>query len=125
MTASTAPSPTAAGSGASATQSFRSTEKYRGGDTTASPERVSVVVRDILLAVHEVIRRHSIAAARAMKDEGRPNDLLERLAADPAFPLPPAAMMAVTEPSRTASLVATGYLESQAGSTAVAVRSMR
>ncbi|HET8771954.1 MAG TPA: adenylosuccinate lyase [Gemmatimonadaceae bacterium] len=50
--------------------------------------------------VHEVIRRHSIAAARAMKDEGRPNDLLERLAADPAFPLPPAAMMAVTEPSR-------------------------
>ena len=32
---------------------------------------------------HEVIRRHAIEAARAMKDEGRPNDLLERLAADP------------------------------------------
>ena len=34
-------------------------------------------------AAHEVIRRHAIEAARAMKDEGRPNDLLERLAADP------------------------------------------
>jgi adenylosuccinate lyase len=38
-------------------------------------------------AIHEVIRRHSIEAARAMKDEGRPNDLMARLAADPAFPL--------------------------------------
>jgi adenylosuccinate lyase len=37
---------------------------------------------------HEVIRRHSIAAARSMKDEGRPNDMLERLAADPAFDVP-------------------------------------
>jgi adenylosuccinate lyase len=37
---------------------------------------------------HEVIRRHSIAAARAMKDEGRPNDMLDRLAADPEFPVP-------------------------------------
>ncbi|MFP5355868.1 MAG: adenylosuccinate lyase, partial [Gemmatimonadota bacterium] len=34
---------------------------------------------------HEVIRQHSIAAARAMKDEGKPNDMLDRLAADPAF----------------------------------------
>jgi catechol 1,2-dioxygenase len=60
MTTPTAPSPTAAGSGASATQSFRSTEKYRGGDTTASPERVGTVVRDLLVAVHEVIRRHEV-----------------------------------------------------------------
>ncbi len=37
---------------------------------------------------HEVIRRHSIAAARSMKDEGRPNDMLERLAADPEFGVP-------------------------------------
>jgi adenylosuccinate lyase len=37
---------------------------------------------------HEVIRRHSIAAARAVKDEGKPNDLLQRLAADKAFPVP-------------------------------------
>jgi adenylosuccinate lyase len=34
---------------------------------------------------HEVIRRHGVAVARAVKDDGRPNDLLERLAADPAF----------------------------------------
>jgi adenylosuccinate lyase len=37
-------------------------------------------------AAHEVIRRHSVAAALAMKNEGAPNDMLERLAADPAFP---------------------------------------
>ena len=39
-------------------------------------------------AIHEVIRRHSIAAARAMKDEGRRNDMLERLAGDPEYPVP-------------------------------------
>ncbi len=38
-------------------------------------------------AVHETIRKHSIAAARAMKDEGVRNDLLDRLSGDPAFPL--------------------------------------
>ncbi len=37
--------------------------------------------------VHEVIRGHSIAVARAMKDEGVPNDMLARLAADPAYPV--------------------------------------
>jgi adenylosuccinate lyase len=35
--------------------------------------------------LHERIRRHSQDAARAVKEEGRPNDLLERLSADPAF----------------------------------------
>ena len=35
--------------------------------------------------LHERIRRHSQAAAQAVKQEGRPNDLLSRLAADPAF----------------------------------------
>jgi len=34
---------------------------------------------------HEVIRRHSIAAARAMKDEGVANDMLDRLAGDAEF----------------------------------------
>jgi adenylosuccinate lyase len=37
---------------------------------------------------HEVIRQHSIAAARAMKDEGSHNDMLERLAGDARFGLP-------------------------------------
>ena len=35
--------------------------------------------------LHEVIRRHSQAAAAAVKQEGRPNDLLERLRDEPAF----------------------------------------
>ncbi|MEK0430753.1 MAG: adenylosuccinate lyase [Gemmatimonadota bacterium] len=49
---------------------------------------------------HEVIRRHSIAAARAMKDEGRPNDLLERLAGDGEFPVDASAMRALLDPAR-------------------------
>ena len=35
--------------------------------------------------LHERIRQHSVAAAQAVKQEGRTNDLLERLAADPSF----------------------------------------
>ncbi|MCI0359949.1 MAG: adenylosuccinate lyase [Planctomycetaceae bacterium] len=35
--------------------------------------------------LHERIRRHSQDAARAVKQEGKPNDLLERLRKDPAF----------------------------------------
>ena len=35
--------------------------------------------------LHERIRRHSQAAAAQVKQEGRPNDLLDRLAADSAF----------------------------------------
>jgi len=37
--------------------------------------------------LHEAIRRHSVAAGRAVKEEGADNDLLERIAADPAFPI--------------------------------------
>lgn len=39
-------------------------------------------------AAHEVIRRHSVAAATAVKDGAPHNDMLERLAADPDFPVP-------------------------------------
>jgi adenylosuccinate lyase len=35
--------------------------------------------------LHERIRQHSLAAAREVKEFGRPNDLMARLAADPAF----------------------------------------
>lgn len=35
--------------------------------------------------LHEAIRRHSVAAAARVKDEGLDNDLLARLAADPLF----------------------------------------
>jgi adenylosuccinate lyase len=51
-------------------------------------------------AAHEVIRQHSIAAARAMKDEGRPNDMLDRLGKDPAFPVPSDDLAKVADPSR-------------------------
>ena len=51
-------------------------------------------------AVHETIRRHSIAAARAVKDDAAPNDLFARLAADPEFPLPDEALRDLTESSR-------------------------
>ena len=51
-------------------------------------------------AVHEVIRVHSIAAARAMKDEGVPNDMLDRLAADPAYPVAIADLQDALDPAR-------------------------
>jgi len=35
--------------------------------------------------LHEVIRDHSQAAAQGVKEEGRDNDLLDRLAGDPAI----------------------------------------
>ena len=35
--------------------------------------------------LHERIREHSMAAGRVVKAEGKPNDLLERIAADPAL----------------------------------------
>jgi len=35
--------------------------------------------------LHELIRRHSLAAADQVKNHGKPNDLLQRLKTDPAF----------------------------------------
>jgi adenylosuccinate lyase len=35
--------------------------------------------------LHELIRRHSLAAAAVVKEQGGRNDLLDRLKADPAF----------------------------------------
>jgi adenylosuccinate lyase len=35
--------------------------------------------------LHEVIRGHSMTVAQARAERGTPNDLLQRLAADPAF----------------------------------------
>ncbi len=49
--------------------------------------------------LHEKIRTHSMAATAGMK-AGRPCDLLDRLAADPAFGLSRAELEAVLEPSR-------------------------
>ena len=51
-------------------------------------------------AAHEVIRRHSIAAARAMKDEGAANDMLDRLAGDPEFGVGIEDLQAAADPRR-------------------------
>jgi adenylosuccinate lyase len=37
--------------------------------------------------LHERIRQHSIAAGKAVKEEGKSNDMIDRIAADPAFGL--------------------------------------
>jgi adenylosuccinate lyase len=50
--------------------------------------------------IHEVIRRHSIAAARAVKDEGARNDMLERLSADPEYPVNLDLLRSAITPSR-------------------------
>lgn len=51
--------------------------------------------------VHEVIRRHSMAAARALKDGGAmTNDLLERLAGDSELGLPLAELRKALDPMR-------------------------
>lgn len=48
--------------------------------------------------LHEVIRAHSMEAAKAMK-RGEPCDLLYRLAGDPAFPLSEADMRTLLDPA--------------------------
>ena len=37
--------------------------------------------------LHELIREHSMAAGRVVKEEGGDNDLIDRIVADPAFNL--------------------------------------
>ena len=49
--------------------------------------------------LHERIRTHSLAAGSKVKDEGLPNDLLERIAADPAFGLSREDVMAHLDPA--------------------------
>ncbi len=49
---------------------------------------------------HEHIRRHAVDAARRVKDEGAPNDLLERLAADATFGVPLDDLRAAITPQR-------------------------
>lgn len=51
-------------------------------------------------ALHERIRVLSIEAGKVVKDEGKPNDLIDRIAADPMFGLDREALMAHMEPSR-------------------------
>lgn len=48
--------------------------------------------------LHERIRQHSMAAARRIKEDGLPNDLIDRIAGDPAFGLSLEDIMGVLEP---------------------------
>jgi catechol 1,2-dioxygenase len=57
MTTTTQPSPTAAGSGANATEAFRSVQHETA---EVSPERVSTVVRAVLEGVHQAIRDNDV-----------------------------------------------------------------
>lgn len=52
-------SPTAAGSGASATESFLTNEMYQAA-RQVPPERVDAVVRAVLDGVHTAIREHKV-----------------------------------------------------------------
>ena len=51
-------------------------------------------------ALHERIRLHSIEAGKQVKDLGLENDLIDRIAADPAFGLSREELLAHMEPSR-------------------------
>lgn len=48
--------------------------------------------------LHEKIRTHSMAAGRVVKEEGKPNDLLERIAADPSFNMTMDQLQAIMKP---------------------------
>ena len=50
--------------------------------------------------LHEKIRRHSVAAAKKVKEEGGENDLLERIAADDSFPLEKDEISALLSPEK-------------------------
>ena len=48
--------------------------------------------------LHERIRQHSMEAARVVKEQGLPNDLIQRVAADPFFGVSEEALQAVLKP---------------------------
>ena len=48
--------------------------------------------------LHERIRQHSMAAGKVVKEEGKENDLLERIAADPAFNMTMDQLKAIMKP---------------------------
>ncbi|MDR2908460.1 MAG: adenylosuccinate lyase [Oscillospiraceae bacterium] len=49
--------------------------------------------------LHERLRLHSMEAGRTVKEEGGENDLISRVAADPAFGLSPGELSALLEPA--------------------------
>ena len=49
--------------------------------------------------LHELIRQHSMAAGRVVKEEGKPNDLIERIVNDPKFGLTLEQVESIMDPS--------------------------
>ena len=47
----------------------------------------------------KAIRVHSMAAGRVVKEEGKPNDLLQRIADDPRFPMNLEQLQAIMKPA--------------------------
>ena len=50
--------------------------------------------------LHEAIRVHSVAAANTVKEQGKPNDLVARIAGDPLFGLDEAEIIAELDPMK-------------------------
>lgn len=50
--------------------------------------------------LHERIRVHSMAAGKVVKEEGKENDLLERIAADDMFPMDYEQLLSIMSPSK-------------------------
>ena len=48
--------------------------------------------------LHEKIRQHSMAAGRVVKEEGKPNDLLERIVGDPSFGMTMEQLQSIMKP---------------------------
>ena len=48
--------------------------------------------------LHEMIRTHSMEAAKQVKMEGKPNDLVERILADENFPIDKEKMLSLMNP---------------------------
>ena len=48
--------------------------------------------------LHEKIRQHSMAAGKKVKEDGAPNDLADRIAADPAFNMTKDQILAIMKP---------------------------
>ena len=55
----------------------------KGGDRQELHEKIRVYAQQ----VHERLREHAVAAAAVVKQEGKPNDMIARVEADPAFGL--------------------------------------
>ncbi|MFV0352142.1 MAG: adenylosuccinate lyase [Oscillospiraceae bacterium] len=54
--------------------------------------------------LHEKLREHSLAAGKTVKEEGLPNDMLQRIAADPAFGLTKEDIEDLIDPSQFTGL---------------------